>query len=220
MKLAKTALIGWFVLGGFVWGSCSETDASYDPYHDWQARNARWFTEKYDSATNAINEAKKQYPTGNEWEQHCEWRLLKTLLKSPTTTGTPTDYVVCKILKRGTGEQDTHYTDSVMLHYRGFLMDKEYPSSQQKQTIFSQTYYGNLDPSQSAPIAMPVKGTVEGFQTALQYMHAGDDWQVYIPQQLGYKEKASDAIPAYSTLLFRLTVHKVHKNGTGTTEWK
>jgi FKBP-type peptidyl-prolyl cis-trans isomerase FklB len=67
---------------------------------------------------------------------------------------------------------------------------------------------------------MPVIGTVEGFMTAIQYMVKGDDWDVYIPQQLAYKETASDAVPAYSTLLYRLRIELVHKSGTGMPGWR
>ena len=87
-------------------------------------------------------------------------------------------------------------------------------------TVFSQTYYGDFDPATAAPLAMPVISTVEGFQTALQYMVKGDDWLVYIPHELAYKETASDAIPAYSTLLFHIRVERVHKSGTDMPGWR
>ena len=92
-------------------------------------------------------------------------------------------------------------------------MDKEYPSSKTNIMVFSQTYYGDFDKTTAAPIAMPVTATV-------QYMVKGDDWDVYIPQQLAYKETASDAIPAYSTLLFRIRIELVHKSGTGMPGWR
>ena len=57
--------------------------------------------------------------------------------------------------------------------------------------------------------AVDEMGTVEGFQTALQYMAEGDDWMVYIPAKLAYNEKSSNAIPAYSTLLYHLYIEKV-----------
>ena len=99
-------------------------------------------------------------------------------------------------------------------------MDNGYPDSKDNMTVFSQTYYGDFNETTAAPIAMPVTSTVEGFMTAVQYMVKGDDWLVYIPQQLAYKETASDAIPAYSTLLFRLRIELVHRSGTGISEWR
>ena len=83
-----------------------------------------------------------------------------------------------------------------------------------------QSYYDEFDATKAAPLAMPVTSTVEGFMTAVQYMVKGDDWMVYIPQELAYKENASQAIPAYSTLLYHMRIEKVHKSGTGLSEWR
>ena len=59
-----------------------------------------------------------------------------------------------------------------------------------------------------------------GFQTALQYMVEGDDWYVYIPQQMAYGSEPSDVIPAYSTLLFRINVVGVYENKNDIPDWK
>ena len=56
--------------------------------------------------------------------------------------------------------------------------------------------------------------------TAVQYMVKGDDWMVYIPEQLAYGSTASDAIPAYSTLLYRIRIELVHKSGMGMPGWR
>ena len=200
--------------------SCSGTE-EYDPRHDWQERNAQWFAEVYDTATKAIAEAKAQYPNGNEWEQQCAWRVYKTLLKSQDVQGPATDYIVCKVIERGNGEWSPAYTDSVRLYYRGWLMDDNYPTSKTNLSVFSQTYFGEtVDENTTAPVAMPVSSTVEGFMTAVQYMVKGDEWDVYIPQELAYKAEASGVIPAYSTLLYRLRIELVHKSGTGMSEWR
>ena len=59
-------------------------------------------------------------------------------------------------------------------------------------------YRGNLMPSANFP---------HGFATAIQKMHVGDRWRVYIPYALGYKNSTSNAsIPAYSTLVFDVTL--------------
>lgn len=200
--------------------SCKSSDESYDPHYNWQSRNAQWFAEVYDAAQAAITEAKVQYPNGNDWEEHCDWRVYRTLLKSQETQGASTDYIVCKINERGDGEWSPAYTDSVRLYYRGWIMDENYPNSKTNMTIFSQTYYGDFDVTTAAPVAMSILSGVEGFQTAIQYMVKGDDWMVYVPQQLGYKGDASDAIPAYSTLLYRLRIERVHKSGTGMPGWR
>lgn len=208
------------LLSLLVFASCKDSNDSYDPRHDWEARNAQWFAEVYDEAKAAIAEAKAQYPNGNEWEEHCDWRLYHTLLKSQEVEGAATDYIVCKINARGSGDWSAAYTDSVRLYYRAWIMDENYPTSKTNMTVFSQSYYGEFDATTAAPIAMPVISTVEGFMTALQYMVKGDDWMVYIPQQLAYKEQASDYVPAYSTLLYRIQIERVHKSGTGMPGWR
>ena len=128
--------------------------------------------------------------------------------------------LVCKINERGDGDWSAAYTDSVRLYSRGWLMDENYPVSKTNQTIFSQTYYGEFNPDTAAPVAMSASALVEGFTTAIQYMVKGDDWDIYIPHGLAYGEKASDAIPAYSTLRFRVRVELVHKSGTGMPGWR
>ena len=62
----------------------------------------------------------------------------------------------------------------------------------------------------NARVAVPrkfaVNAMVVGFSTALQKMHVGDTWKVYIPYQLGYGSSDSGVIPAYSTLIFYINV--------------
>ena len=200
--------------------SCKNSEKVDDPHENWKERNAQWFAEVYDVAQASIAAAKAQYPNGNDWEKHCDWRVFKTLLKSQETQGATTDYIVCKINERGDGDWSAAYTDSVRLYYRGWIMDENYPASKTNMTVFSQTYYGDFDKTTAAPLAMPVLSTVEGFMTAVQYMVKGDDWMVYIPEQLAYGSTASDAIPAYSTLLYRIRIELVHKSGTGMPGWR
>lgn len=198
--------------------SCKDSEEASDKHYNWKERNARWFAEVYDAAQAEIASAKAQY--GNEWGEHCNWRVYKTLLKSQDVQGPSTDYIVCKINERGDGDWSPAYTDSVRLHYRGWIMDENYPASKDNRTVFSQTYFGDFDAKTAAPMAMPVTATVEGFMTAIQYMVKGDDWDVYIPEQLAYGEAASDAVPAYSTLLYRLRIELVHKSGAGMPGWR
>lgn len=198
--------------------SCKDSEAESNVRQNWPERNVQWFAEVYDAARAEIETAKAQY--GSDWEKHCDWRVYKTLLKSQDVQGPPSDYVVCKINEKGDGDWSPAYTDSVRLYYRGWIMDDNYPASKDNMTVFSQTYYGEFNPATAAPVAMAASALVEGFTTAIQYMVEGDDWSVYIPSELAYGAKASDAIPAYSTLLFRIRVERVHKSGTGMPGWR
>jgi len=192
--------------------ACSEDDTAWDPYYDWKARNDAWFSLVADTARTAIAQAKKQY--GNQWEDHCDWRMYKTLLRSGDIQGELGDTICVHILKRGSGTICPAYTDSVGVSFRGWLMETQYENAlgelEKEMSVFTQTYFGSYDPATAAIQVMTVSGTVEGFSTALQYMVEGDDWLVYIPQKLAYAEKSSSVIPTYSTLLYRLQMIRVY----------
>lgn len=220
MNIRQKALLLLPVLSLLLIASCRNNEEQRDAHYDWKERNAQWFAEVYDAAQAEIAAAKAQYPNGNDWEEHCDWRVYKTLLKSQDVPGASTDYIVCKINERGTGDWSAAYTDSVRLYYRGWIMDENYPQSKTNMSVFSQTYYGDFDKTTAAPLAMPVLSTVEGFMTAVQYMVKGDDWMVYIPQELAYREADSEAVPAYSTLLYRIRIELVHKSGSGMPGWR
>lgn len=202
--------------------SCSENEDVWNPYYNWRARNAEWFQEIADSARTAIAQSKAAY--GDDWEYHCDWRMYKSLLRSADYVGPVTDSICVHILKRGTGSVSPAYTDSIRLNFRGWTLKTEYVNDEggldSYQAVFSQTYYGAFNPMTAAPQTMAVNGTVEGFGTALQYMVKGDDWLVYIPENLAYGEKDSDAIPPYSTLVFRLNLVGVFISGSKSSDWQ
>lgn len=208
MKHILTAFIALLALTAT---GCKESDNTYDPYTNWQARNAVWFAQAADTARTEIAKAKALY--GSQWEGHCKWRMYKSLLRSQDLPGASDDSIVCKIMEKGRGTVCPASTDSVTLHFRGWLMPAQYETAEggteTYMKVFTQTYFGDFDPLIAAPQQMYVGGTVEGFQTALQYMAEGDDWMVYIPAKLAYNEKSSNAIPAYSTLLYHLYIEKV-----------
>lgn len=200
---------------------CSEQDDIWNPYYNWQARNTLWFQQVADSARTAIQLAKVQY--GDEWQDHCDWRMYKSLLEDDNQ-GPLTDSICVKIVKRGDGDFSPAYTDSVRLNFRGWTMQTEYTtddgSLEPSMAIFTQTYYGPFNPETASPQVMSVGGTVEGFSTALQYMVEGDDWYVYMPENLAYGSQVNADIPAYSTLLFRINMVGAYESGSGIPNWK
>lgn len=197
------ALVG--IVAGMT--SCvNETDDEWDPYSNWAIRNAVWYDQVADSARTAIAQAKSQY--GDDWEAHCEWRMIRSLLRSEMVGGPTTDSICVHIRERGEGTESPLYTDTVGVCFRGWTMATEYEGPNDTKVygraIFTQTYTGEYNPETAKPQRMLVSSTVEGFSTALQYMVEGDVWDVYIPAVLAYNTQASDAIPAMSTLLFRI----------------
>jgi FKBP-type peptidyl-prolyl cis-trans isomerase FklB len=66
------------------------------------------------------------------------------------------------------------------------------------------------------PKTLLISSLVSGFATAVQNMHIGDRWLVYIPYDLGYgtTESSSSTIPAYSTLVFDITLVAYYRSWT------
>ena len=227
MKKILISLVNLAGLAGLVLTSCSEKSSEWNPYYSWESRNSVWFQEVADSARTAIATAKAQY--GDDWEAHCQWRMFKSLQRSAEVQGPLTDSIVCKIVPPRPGQvkgtRSPNYTDYVQVHYRAWLMPSEYVSEdnvtkEERMLIFSQTYYGDFNPATAVPLTMSVENLVEGFQTAMQYMVEGDEWYVYIPQQLGYKDENTNAVPANSTLLYLISLVGIYEDEDDVPEWK
>jgi FKBP-type peptidyl-prolyl cis-trans isomerase FklB len=93
-----------------------------------------------------------------------------------------------KVLTPGTGPKPTP-TDSVVCNYRGTLLDN---------TEFDSSY------KRGQPATFPVTGVIKGWTEALQLMPVGSKWQLFIPADLAYGERAQGAIGPNATLLFEL----------------
>jgi FKBP-type peptidyl-prolyl cis-trans isomerase len=108
------------------------------------------------------------------------------------TTSTGLQY---KVISAGKGKMPTA-NDQVTVHYTGKTLD------------------GNIfDTSlrEGKPITFGVSGVIAGWTEALQLMHEGDKWILYIPSELAYGERGNGAaIPPYATLIFELELLKVN----------
>lgn len=200
-KLLRYCVLFTLALCGLC--SCDDESDVYDAYANWSARNAEYFTQIADQARHAIAEAKRSY--GDEWEAHCEWRMYKSTTKPPMLQGGLTDSICVHIEQKGDGKGCPISSDSVSVNYRGYLMPVQMQINGEWRTeekVFSQSYLGDLDPAIAVPAKMKVSSAVPGFATALQYMHVGDKWKVYIPSELAYGDKESGAVLPYSTLTF------------------
>ena len=100
-----------------------------------------------------------------------------------------------KVITTGNGKSPT-ITDRATVHYTGKLID------------------GNVFDSSVArgtPYTTSLNGVIDGWIEALQLMHEGDKWILFIPDNLAYGERGSGAqIPPYSTLIFELELIKVN----------
>ena len=54
------------------------------------------------------------------------------------------------------------------------------------------------------PLACRLCDLIEGWIIAIQQMHIGDKWEVYIPAEMGYGKFSQPGIPGGSTLIFEI----------------
>lgn len=178
--------------------SCSESDNEEEEFPNWKKTNEQYFNNLYAMAKSSADMGDKS------WKVIRQWSLEESTAKDPY------DYIVVNVLENGTGSGCPLYTDSVKVHYEGCLLPStSYPDGY----VFDKSFTGEFNPATALPAKFAVSGMIDGFTTALQYMHIGDHWKVYIPYQLGYGSSASGSIPAYSTLVFDVTLESYYRAG-------
>lgn len=213
-KNIKT-LIGVFCLGGMMlsaglFTSCTENDDTVEEYANWQSKNETYWDNLYTTTQQKIK--------GGD----TSWKIILnyTFQNQKQTTGSaltyrPENYIIAHVEQAGTGTTSPLYSDSVSMHYMGRLIpsttytsglifDKSWSSNQFNAATSRpvHSYIGLTYDAKGKPTSL-----VDGFTTALMSMHRGDHWTVYIPYQLGYGEKISGVVPAYSTLIFDLRLN-------------
>ena len=87
---------------------------------------------------------------------------------------------------------------------------------QNEETFIDGTVFDDKSFEAGAPAELTVSEMVDGFATALQNMHPGDRWEIWIPQQMGYGSAGRSAsgsviIKPYTTLIFDLEVTRIVK---------
>ena len=144
-----------------------------------------------------------------------EWRLLNDeafqkqtqvegyeRLESQSNAG----YILYKVLETGDSDEPIYFTSQVECYYKGTFVDG---------TVFTDMSF-----EYGAPATINVNEMIDGFATALQYMHPGDRWEIWIPQALGYGSAGSASrqqsdgtysteIKPYTTLIYELEVTRV-----------
>lgn len=185
--------------------SCAEDEGTTEEFAEWQTKNETYWSSLYTSTLQRMASGNASVDTIRKWSLQNQ-----TVFAGITTTYAPEDYIIVEKLVNGTGEVSPAYSDSVAVHYQGRLIPSTtYTSGYifDKSTGWNDSY--NLDIMK--PSSFAVSGLVDGFTTALLKMHVGDRWKVYIPYQLGYgtSTSSSSSIPAYSTLIFDITLTKI-----------
>jgi len=101
-----------------------------------------------------------------------------------------------KVIRKGEGTTSPNKDTSCEVHYAGTLKDgTEFDSS-----------YARGQPATFAP-----NQVIAGWTEALQLMHEGDKWELYIPQELAYGERGSPPkIKPFSPLKFEIELLKIN----------
>ncbi len=97
--------------------------------------------------------------------------------------------VLYKVIDQGEGTLSPQLGSVISVHYRGTMIDgREFDS-----TLNS-----------PCPATFRLREVIEGWQIAMQQMHVGDKWRIYIPASLGYGNRTIDNIRGGSTLIFEV----------------
>lgn len=97
--------------------------------------------------------------------------------------------VMYKVIKQGeTGDASPSPQSIVTVHYTG-------------RTIDGRQFDTSLD---GVPLACRLRQLIEGWIIALQQMHVGDKWELYLPADVGYGKLSQAGIPGGSTLVFEV----------------
>ena len=125
--------------------------------------------------------AKQEYIKANK-----EW--LEAKAKEEGVKALPKG-IYYKVLKQGDMSSATPAKRSIITaHYTG-------------RTINGKKFDSSLG---GVPLACRLCDLIEGWIIALQQMHVGDKWELYIPAEMGYGKFSQPGIPSGSTLIFEI----------------
>jgi FKBP-type peptidyl-prolyl cis-trans isomerase FklB len=142
------------------------------------------------------NQLRKQQQEKMAAEGEANKKAGETFLaanKSKEGVVTLPDGLQYKILQAGNGPKPTT-ADSVSVNYRGTLING---------TEFDSSY------KRGQAATFPVTGVIKGWTEALQLMPVGSKWQLFIPSDLAYGERAPGEIGPNSTLVFEVELLKI-----------
>jgi FKBP-type peptidyl-prolyl cis-trans isomerase len=139
-----------------------------------------------DADRQAINDlVRNAHEAAAETNHKAAAAFLATNAKKPdvVTTASGLQY---KVLAPGSGNSPKP-TDSVLVNYRGTLLDG---------TEFDSSY------KRGEPATFQVNRVIPGWTEALQLMKPGAKYQLFVPPQLAYDLRSPPPIPAGSMLIF------------------
>ncbi len=101
-----------------------------------------------------------------------------------------------KVINEGSGAKPAA-GGNVTIHYKGALIDG---------TIFDSSY------DRGEPTTFSLSQVIKGWQEAVPMMTTGSKWQIYVPSELAYGDRAAgELISPASTLLFDIELISVNE---------
>ena len=136
---------------------------------------------RLNSAESRVKKSKAQYIQANK-----DWLEAKS--KEEGVKALPKG-IYYKVLAEGDASSAHPTVRSIITaHYTGKTIDgKQFDSSR-----------GGV------PLACRLCDLIEGWIIAMQQMHIGDKWELYIPAEMGYGKFSQPGIPGGSTLIFEI----------------
>ena len=135
--------------------------------------------------------------------------------------------ILYKVLKEGDGTEPIYYNSIVSCYYKGcYVTDEEGNRVQDLNNVLTEgeVFVSYLkedgeEPQYCSAASQTYNSTsinfVDGFGTALQHMHVGDVWEVWVPYSLGYGTTGERDyygnilhLP-YTTLVFQIEVVEI-----------
>ena len=98
-----------------------------------------------------------------------------------------------KVIKEGNGEMPKD-TSKVKVNYEGKTIDGK---------VFDSSY------KRGEPFTLHANQVIKGWTEALVHMPVGSVWEIYIPQNLGYADRAQGQIKPFSVLIFKIELLSV-----------
>ncbi len=148
--------------------------------------DARQVLQAYNDERAQKMEAERAAQAAKNKEAGAAWLAENAKKEGVIVTDSGLQY---KVLTEGSGKAVTQ-SDTVTVNYHGTLIDG---------TVFD----SSVDRGQ--PATFRVTGVIPGWTEALLKMKVGDKWQLYIPSDLAYGDRAmGDKIKPGSTLIFEV----------------
>lgn len=178
--------------------SCSESDNTVEEFANWKNTNLSYWDKLYAETQTKVN--------GGD----ASWKIFKSYSIADSSKSPDTDFIIANVQTAGSGSGCPLFSDSVRVRYSGRLLpSKSYTDGYVFDTINND---GVAD--------FKVSTRTTGFATALQHMHIGDVWEVYVPWTLGYGESGANSIPGWSVLRFRIQLLAYARAGESLPKFK